>query len=661
MTYIIPNQTTKKIVQTNENDLSGNIYVTKNIDLRDNGYIKLSHFPFAIMTEDDDADFDAADVIFKGLSSIYIVSDEVFEGVGGFTKFTNRKTDTDSPSPSVASDGINFNNMSFVIDGDYLKYRSAETVWTKIDFDISEPCQMAVFDTFNVLLIGYNKYVKMINTSLALVKTLTIPDAYEITSIETNGNTVYIGTRHLGNGEGKLFLWDGSSTAWNSAYGVNASGVMSIRKYGATCALITTKGQLLQFNGSSFTVLGNLPPYYFKDSVEWAGYGSHDRVSNRGMYVDGDRIYINAEMKSWSEKNQFSPTTPGGIWVYTPETGLNCLNTSSYNRTIYKTIAHTEISVANDTFTTTNVHITGTPVIYIKGGSSLISGLSEKRAYYVIKISDTVFKLALSYSDAISGTAINLTDTGGTATHEFYFFPTYDYGHSFINNRSAVCMLPYELNTNDYRTDNIMYTADLVLPQKAVLNQTCPILPNRGYFITPKLNSSNKEELYNEVVTKHRPLKEDEKIIIKYRTTERLWLPFGSISGSDIKTVGTWTDTDTFTTTLDMSLAEVGDEIEIVAGKGAGMLFHIASLSENAGTWTINLDETFPNAVNAETMYFYVNNFKKLGEITKETSEGVDYKSISLDKNSKFLQLKIELRGIDVTIEELQVLNKKFQ
>lgn len=110
-----------------------------------------------------------------------------------------------------------------------------------------------------------------------------------------------------------------------------------------------------------------------------------------------------------------------------------------------------------------------------------------------------------------------------------------------------------------------------------------------------------------------------------------------------------------------MSLAEVGDEIEIVAGKGAGMLFHISSLTESSGTWTVNLDETFPYAVNAETMYFYVNNFKKLGEITKETSEGIDHKTVSLNKNSKFLQLKIELRGVDVTVEELQVSNKKFE
>jgi len=660
MTYIIPNQTTKKIVQTNENDLSGNIYVTKNIDLRDNGYIKLSHFPFAVMTEDDDADFDAADVIFKGVNDIFIISDETFSGTGGFKKFTNRKTDTESPSPIVQSDGISFNNEEVILDGDYLKYRSADTVWTKLDFDISKPCQMAVLDTFNVLLIGYTNLVKMINTSWVLVKTLTIPSEYTITSIDTNGNTVYIGTKHNSNGEAKLFLWDGSSTAWNSAYGVNATGIMSVKKYGSSCAVVTTKGQLLQFNGSSFTVLGNLPPYYYKDSVEWAGYGYFDTISNRGMYVDGDRIYINVIMKSLSEKNQFNSTTPGGIWVYTPTTGLNCLNTYSYNRITTKTIATSAVNVTDNIITTTNVPITGTPVIYNSDIGTIIGGLNEKTVYYTIKLSDTTLKLATSYSNAIAGTAIDITGTGNNA-QMLHFFPIYDYGHTFSGNRSSVCLLPYQLNINDYRTDNIIYTSDLVLPQKSVLNQTCPLLPNRGYFITPKLNSSNTEEVYNEILIKHKPLKDDEKIIIKYRTTERIGLPFGSIKGRDIRMVGTWTDTDTFTTTLDMSLAEIGDEIEIVAGKGAGMLFHISSLTNNSGTWTVNLDETFPYAVNSETMYFYVNNFKKLGEITKETSEGIDHKSVSLNKNSKFLQLKIELRGVDVTIEELQVSNKKFE
>lgn len=657
MTYIIPNQTTKKIVQTNENDLSGNIYVTKNIDLRNNGYIKLSHLPVAIMTEDDDADLTSADAMCKSANEVFLSSKNVFSGVGGFDKFTNRGTDTGAPTPGVEEDIIFFNGTEVSTDGDDLYYRSASTTWTKIDLDIVGPAQMAVLDSFNVLLIGTSNLVKMVNTAWVLVKTLTLPTDYTITAIETNGSTVYIGTRHEGNGEAKLFTWDGSSTAWNAQYGVDSVEIQSIRKYGASCVLITNKGQLLQFNGSSFTVLGNLPIFYDKDTVEWGDSANdHSTVSNRGIYVDKEKIYILLDSRN---ERGFNVNFPSGIWCYTPDNGLNCLNTPSYNRITTKVISTANVDISTNIITTTGVPMTGTQVMYDSDVATVLGGLNEKTVYYTIKLSDTTLKLATTYDNAIAGTAIDLTGTGNNA-QMLHFFPVYDYGQTYINNRGSVLILPNTLNLYSYRTDNLMFTAQLTYPDKVVINQTAPLLPNRGYFITPKLNSSNIEDNYNEISIKHRPLRTDEKIIVKYRTTEKLDVPFGSFDKGQTL-AGTWTDTDTFTTTLDMSLAEVGDEIEIVAGKGAGMLFHIASLSENAGTWTVNLDETFPYAVNAETMYFYVNNFKKLGEITKETSEGIDHKSVSLNKNSKFLQLKIELRGVDVTIEELQVSNKKFE
>lgn len=664
MTYIIPNQTTKKIVQTNENDLSGNIYVTKNIDLRDNGYIKLSHFPFALMTEDDDANLSNADAIFRGAGGVFVNGADVFEGEGGFNKFENWSAATDAPTPGAEEDGIIFNKKTVVTDGKYLHYMNVGGTggsWTKLDFDLSGPCQMAVFDKLKSLLIGHANTVKMINTSWTLVRTLVIPTDYEITSITTNGNIVYIGTRHDANGEAKLFLWDGESSAWNGSYGVDASEISSVKKYGATCVLFTSKGQLLQFNGSSFSVLANFPSFYNKDTTDLGGSSNdHTNVSNRGIYVDGEKIYVSIKTTSDSYIKYFDYLNPSGIWLYTPTTGLNCLNTFSYNRITTKVIPTTSVDITDNIITTTNVPITGTPLMYDSVIGTVIGGLNEQTLYYTIKLSDTTLKLATSYSNAIAGTAIDLTGTGNNA-QMLHFFPTYDFGHSYMTSRCSVCLLNDGLNTRSYKTDKIIYTANLSLPDKVVINQTSPLLPNRGYFITPKLNSSNTEEIYNDVLIKHRPLNVDEKIIIKYRTTERIGLPFGSIEYGGSATAGTWTDTDTFTTTLDMSLAEVGDEIEIVAGKGAGMLFHIASLSENAGTWTVNLDETFPYAVNAETMYFYVNNFKKLGEITKETSEVIDHKSVSLNKNSKFLQLKIELRGVDVTIEELQVSNKKFE
>lgn len=653
--YKIPNEN-KKLVQTNENDLFGNIYVTKNIDLRNNGYIKLSHFPFAKMTEDDDADFTSGDAMGKSVNDIYLNASEVFYGSGGYDKFVNRKTDSPKATPGAEEDVIFFNNTEVISDEDYIYYRSAETTWTKIDLDLVGTVEMAVQVPGDALVVGSGNTVYKINKSWVTTLSVTIPTDYMVTALDTNGNTIYIGTKHKANGEAQLFTWDGATKDYQGSYGVDANEISSIRKYGSTCALVTSKGQLLQFNGGSFNVLGNFPVFYEKDTVDWSdSQNDHVKVSNRGLYVDKDRIYITADM---TNKVGYKAYSPSGVWCYTPENGLFCLNTGSYNRITSKTVAYTSVNVSDDTVTTTGVPATGTAIKF-KRGTATIGGLNQYDTYYTIKVSDTVFKLATTYSNAINGIAIDLTSQG-TGNHVFYFFPIYDYGHSYIKSRSSVLLLGDGLNGSSNYTDNIIYAMDLQLPAKMTLCQTVPNIANRGYFITPKLNSSENEDLYNEIVIKHKPLRDDEKIIIKYRTVEKVGLPFGSLDkGGTV--VGTWTDTDTFTTTLDMTNASVGDEIEIIAGKGAGILAHISSLVNNSGTWTVNLDEAFPTATNGETMYFYVNNFQKLGEITKANTEGIDYLPISLDKNSKFLQLKVEMRGVDVTIEELKIKNKEHK
>lgn len=60
--------------------------------------------------------------------------------------------------------------------------------------------------------------------------------------------------------------------------------------------------------------------------------------------------------------------------------------------------------------------------------TTLPAGLALATDYYVIKISDTTFKLATSYANAIAGTAINITDAG-TGTHTCsWLLPRYTNG-----------------------------------------------------------------------------------------------------------------------------------------------------------------------------------------------------------------------------------------
>lgn len=80
-------------------------------------------------------------------------------------------------------------------------------------------------------------------------------------------------------------------------------------------------------------------------------------------------------------------------------------------------------SVANipsNVLTGTRVRLTTT--------TTLPAGLATATDYYVIKVSDTTFKLATSFANATAGTAINITSTG-TGTHTVnWLLPRYTNG-----------------------------------------------------------------------------------------------------------------------------------------------------------------------------------------------------------------------------------------
>lgn len=77
-------------------------------------------------------------------------------------------------------------------------------------------------------------------------------------------------------------------------------------------------------------------------------------------------------------------------------------------------------SIPSNILTGTRVRLTTT--------TTLPGGLAIATDYYVIRVSDTTFKLATSYADAIAGTAINITDAG-TGTHTVtWLLPRYTNG-----------------------------------------------------------------------------------------------------------------------------------------------------------------------------------------------------------------------------------------
>lgn len=131
--------------------------------------------------------------------------------------------------------------------------------------------------------------VYVIDSTYNTKLTLTLPEGYAITSIDVNNKTIYIGTTNIMDGEGRMFTWGGTTSMWDNDFGCDSIGILALKKYKSSVAIINTKGKLAEFNGSGFTELGILPIY--TEDMDWGDNMAYRKVANRGMFVD-DKKYI---------------------------------------------------------------------------------------------------------------------------------------------------------------------------------------------------------------------------------------------------------------------------------------------------------------------------------------------------------------------------------
>lgn len=175
---------------------------------------------------------------------------------------------------------------------------------------------------------------------------------------------------------------------------------------------------------------------------------------------------------------------------------------------------------------------------------------------------------------------------------------------------------------------------------------------NRGDFITSKIYTGDITNVNQRIYVKYKNLVDStDKIIVKYRTLEKTNLPL-VIPANNTYAI-TWTSPTTFTSTnTGFANVSVGDEVSVLTGNGAGSLAHITTITSNAGTYTITLDESITGVTNADRAGIIVDNWKKLGTIAHTNTDGFQYFGVGV--NGKYMQVKIEFRGAnEPMIEEL--------
>ena len=189
-----------------------------------------------------------------------------------------------------------------------------------------------------------------------------------------------------------------------------------------------------------------------------------------------------------------------------------------------------------------------------------------------------------------------------------------------------------------------------------VLSSIADYQENRGYIVTPKTLSTGLTDSVKSISLKWNKLENvEDKIIIKYKNKDRLVKDYLTSNDAAL----TWVNSTSFTSTNDLSTVEVGDEVEFTMGDGAGNIAHVTDISLNAGTYTVTIDETIQDIAANDRAFCVFDSWTKLETIDINSLDNdLGYKLIRTTDNTKWFQFKIELRGIDVKIEEIIVDNQ---
>lgn len=666
----------KDFTQTNRSDQDGNIWYTKNINFDEKGYIKLSSRAVSLVSDDTtnggNANFGYPYSIGRRTlnGDFYIVTSDYVLTLGmastGIT-ISNDGLGATIPVGSVNNRGTWWLNKFHVTTNTSMKSKDGVTgTWasTGVTLTAGYPHPLEVFRNKLQLAVGDKNTVQLFTTGYAAgTATLTLPIDYNVTGLAYQNQKMAVATQLDTSVSGQyqdafLFVWDGATVSANAGYGVGSDAIIQVVAYKSSWALLTRNGKLLYFNGGGFETLATFPFFFKKYYVDAAS------MIGDIMTVSGDLIYLNIPADityTGIKQERFLQNFNGGILCYDPSIGVYHRYSSSMSHLYPVQSGSASINATTDLITATSGTLpeTGNPVMYTSDISNQIGGLVVGTVYYMIRVSPTTFRLATTRSNAVNGIYIDLTSTGAAGA-TFLALDLVDYGTDKTIITNAVGFV----GAKNFMYDHLIfggYASDFATTSLfKYLNVTIPNFSNRGYFVTPSLNSNSVEDNIIKFTTKYKPLNTNDQIIIKAKAGDVIGLP---VTTEQRGITCTWTSSTVFTTTANLSEVStyLSDstkecEVEIMNGAGAGQMAQISTISLNSGTYTITLAEEIEGAASGRKCGVIIDNWKKLDTITSADTLG--YKETTYNIPSKWTKFKFELRGVETTIEEVQFNNQ---
>lgn len=665
MSFTYPSRDGRQWSCTQNGDSFGTLIGTKNVDLDSEGYLALAPRTVKVYGNTDDTDFDRVVAVNYHSYSWWAFTDD-----NNFTfdpGATNATQDAETGAFASTSDALVYGTTQWAskTNSASLSYRST-AAWSTLSASLttSKPHPMCVFHSAQQIAVGDANKVRLVDTpdgTPAMSGTiLTLPAKHTVTTIAYANSNLYIGTK-VGSGNAFLFVWNGSGASAQYGFPVATNYIASVTPYQSSVALLTAQGQILRFNGGGFDEIAALPMYY--SGLDWAQNTSSIHVGHRSLAADGNLLYANVSNGQaafpfgFADKRDRVPDgTPAGVWVYDPAVGLYHRHGPTQAKRYEESVATASINATTDVITVAAAPTTGTPVVFQQGGA--LGGVTEGQVYFAIKLSGTTMALATTRALAAAGTKVDITSVEAASTFYFWMFPETDFGQYLSEN--GWCVVPYrneDTSAQFWEASRVFFggetaTATNISAGSECLNTAVFQIPNRGYAVTAKVQAETVTEGAPAAFVRFRPLATaEDKIIVKHRKVEKAGYPIRYASV-------TWTDGDTFTTT-DTRFASVvaGEEIEVIAGRAAGCLAHVSSISVASGTYTVNLDESLPEVAASDVSAVNVDNWAKKVAITSSSETNASgFAAVPLAaQDAVFHQLKVEMRGADVAVREIYV------
>lgn len=647
----------------NASDLRGYINYTQNVDFGEDGYVKFNGKSISVYSSSDDANFGILQKSVYFSSGYFLVANSHCWSVTSGLVFT-KNTETGRPTPGLYGDAVVWQGRVYVSSGTSTDVRYWDgAAWTDPSIAIANdnvPHPLEIMSNFsggNLALADKNT-VKLYNTSHSLVTTLTLNSDYTVTCMVYRQNYLYIGTQSVSNGKAKLFVWNGAGTSAQAEYSVDSNRIFSITEYGSTFAIVTNSGELLLWNGGGFDQIAVFPVY--NSPYEWDNRTDTllGKVHMNGMIADGENLYItingavgaNSNVGSTVENDFFLPNQPSGVWCYNPNNGLYCYAPQTTNG--YTTFTASALSSNTLTLSANTDVRTGDPVQVVENGS--LTGITDNTLYYAIKVDVNQIKLAQTQADAEAGTAITL---GGAVTSATFIIANYTQEADIYQKSSqsvgAVGLIQEQSSSTSvfpeiFQSRLLWGFNDGSIIRLCIQSQ----VPGVGFFSTAKIIASGIKDNWQKLYTfVDGMFGSYDKLIIRYKTKERLSFPTPPISGtySGVDAIGS--------TDNRIDLAEVGDSVHIINGNGAGNIRTIRAITGDE----ISFTEPLINVTSGSTVLFYIDTWKEVNTLTKDTETASEnYLTSSLGKSANWIKFLVEGRG-RVKIPEMRVVNESFK